>query len=142
MASKDLQRLDGQGELALSRRAQPNDMPVEVVHRQRSAAAAFCLACQSAGLEDKEIYGPLKIDAGYFTRIKKGEATLQADLLQPFCDLVNNRIYLEWMAYQVGCTLVVIKAEAERLLEAERERNAKLTERLAYVESLVTGRVA
>lgn len=140
MASKDLQRHEGQGELALIRRAEPNDMPIEVVRRQKSSAAAFSLACQSSGLEDKEIYGALNIDAGYFSRIKKGEATLQADLVRPFCEVVGNRIYPEWTAYQVGCTLVVVKSEAERLLEQSREREAKLRDRLAYVESLVTGR--
>lgn len=140
MASKELHRVDHQGELDLARRAEPNDVPMEIVRRQKSGAAAFCLACQSSGLEDKEIYGALSIDAGYFTRIKKGEATLQADLVAPFCDLVGNRIYPEWHAYQVGCTLVQIKSDAERQLEAERERSAKLQERLSYVESLVIGR--
>lgn len=140
MASKDSSRLDGQSELLLIRRAEPNDMPIEVVRRQKSAAAAFALACQSSGLEDKEIYGALDLDAGYFSRIKKGEATLQADLTRSFCDVVGNRIYPEWMAYQIGCTLVQIKSETERLLERERERAAKLEDRLTYVESLVRGR--
>lgn len=78
--------------------------------------------------------------SGYFSRIKKGEATLQADLTAQFCAIVGNRIYPEWMAYRVGCTLVQIQSEAERLLEAERAKNAKLAERLAYAESLMVRR--
>ena len=116
-------------------------MPIEVVRRQRSAAAAFSLACQSAGLEDKEIYGSLGIDAGYFSRIKKGEATLQADLVTGFCDVVGNRIYPEWMAYQIGCTLVQIKSEAERQLETERARATKLAEENRLMRQLLTGRL-
>lgn len=142
MASKDLQRVDGQGELRLSRRAEANTMPVEVVRRQKSGAAAFALACQSSGLEDKEIYGALDMDAGYFSRIKKGEATLQADLLQPFCDVVNNRIYPEWLAWSVGCTLVQIQSEAERQLEQERSRREKAEAENRLMRQLLAGRVA
>jgi hypothetical protein len=137
MASRDLPRDDGQSELGLARRAEPNEVPMEIIHRQKSSGAAFCLALQSSGLEDKEVYGGLGLDAGYFSRMKKGEATLQADLIQPFCDLVGNRIYPEWIAYRIGCTLVQIKSEAERLLEAERAKSAKLAERLAYAESFL-----
>jgi hypothetical protein len=141
VASKDSPRIDGQGELALIRRAEPNDMPIEVVRRQKTAAAAFALACQSCGLEDKEIYSALGLDAGYFSRIKKGEATLQADLARPFCDLVNNRIYMEWQAYQIGCTLVQIKSEAERLLEAERLRREKAENENKLMRQLLVGRI-
>lgn len=115
-------------------------MPIEVVRRQRSAAAALCLAITSSGLEDKEVYGALGIDAGYWTRIKKGEATLQADLIQPFCDVVGNRIYLEWQAYQTGCTLVQIQSEAERLLEAERARRIEAEKENRLLRELVQGR--
>lgn len=140
MASKELQRHDGQGELGLARRAEPNDMPIEVVRRQRTAAAAFCLACQSSGLEDKEIYAGLGLDAGYFSRIKKGDATLQADLVTPFCDLVNNRIYPEWMAFQIGCTLVQIKSEAERRLEQALEQLAHERVKVRVLTEAIGGR--
>lgn len=93
-----------------------------MIYRQKSAAAAFALACQSSGLEDKEIYLSLGIDAGYFSRIKAGTATLQADHVAQFCAIVGNTIYLEWQAYQLGCTLVQIKSEAERRVEAAEKR--------------------
>lgn len=141
MASKDSLRVDGQSELALSRRAEPNDMPIEVVRRQKSAAAAFTLACQSSGLEDKEIYCALGLDAGYFSRIKKGDATLQADLVTPFCDVVNNRIYPEWMAFQIGCTLVQIKSEAERRLELALEQLAQERVKVRVLTEAIGGRV-
>lgn len=115
-------------------------MPIEVVRRQRTAAAAFALACQSSGLEDKEIYGALGLDAGYFSRIKKGEATLQADLVTPFCDLVGNRIYPEWMAFQIGCTLVQIKSEAERRLEQTMELLAAERIKVRVLTEAIHGR--
>jgi hypothetical protein len=141
VASKELQRHDGQAELALTRRAEPNQVPIEMIRRQKTAATAFCLAIQSSGLDDQEVYRCLGIDAGYFSRIKKGEATLQADLIQPFCDLVNNRIYAEWIAFSVGCQLVQIQSEAERLLEAERARRIEAERENKLMKNLLTGRV-
>jgi hypothetical protein len=120
VASKELPSVDPQGELVLARRAEPNEVPAEMIRRQ-----------------DKEIYGALGIDAGYFSRIKKGEASLQADLVAPFCELVANRIYPEWMAYRIGCTLVQIKSEAERRAELAEQRAAEAEKKLAYAESLL-----
>jgi hypothetical protein len=117
-------------------------MPIEVVRRQKSAAGAFALACQSSGLEDKEIYGALSLDAGYFSRIKKGEATLQAELLAPFCDVVGNRIYPEWQAYQLGCTLVQIQSESERRLALEIARRQEAEKRLVWAERVLAGRIS
>jgi hypothetical protein len=142
VASKELRSYDEQPELALARRAEPNEVPVEMIRRQRTAASAFCVACQSSGLEDKEIYGALGIDAGYFSRIKKGEATLQAELVAPFCDLVGNRIYPEWQAFQIGCTLVQIKSEAERRAELAEQRAAAAELRCQVMADLLRGRVA
>lgn len=113
---------------------------MEMVRRQKNAAAALCLACQSSGLEDKEIYGALNIDAGYFSRMKKGEATLQADLVAPFCELVNNRIYPEWVAYSLGCTLVQIKSEAERRAELAEQRAAALDAENRLMRQLLQGK--
>jgi hypothetical protein len=141
VASKDSPQVDGQGELALSRRAEPNEVPVEMIHRQRSSGAALALACQSSGLEDKEIYGALNLDAGYFSRMKKGEATLQADLIAAFCEVVGNRIYPEWIAHRLGCTLVQIKSETERQLEAEKAKSAKLADENQLMKRLLSGRV-
>ena len=39
---------------------------------------------------------------------------------------MENRIYVEFVAYQVGCTAVMIKSEAERQID---ELKARLQER-------------
>ena len=142
MASKELHPVADQGELPLSRRAEKNEVPIEMIRRQKTAAAALALACQSSGLEDKEIYCALGVDPGYFSRMKKGEATLQSDLVSVFCEVVGNRIYPEWIAYSLGCTLVQIQSEAERQLEAERQRSAKLADENRLMKQLLGGRVA
>jgi hypothetical protein len=114
-------QLETQAELALARRASAMTVPIEMIRAKRTAAAAFTLACDVSGLEDKEIYLQLDIDAGYFSNIKKGKATLQADLVNTFCAIVDNNIFVEWLAYQVGCQLVQIESETERLLRIARE---------------------
>lgn len=111
-----------QGELALSRAPQNIVVPIEMIRSKKTGAAAITLACDASGLEDKEIYMQLGIDAGYFSNIKKGKATLQADLVKDFCRVVGNSVYPEWCAYQVGCTLVMVQTEAERRAEVEKAR--------------------
>lgn len=113
--------------LPLVRHTAQAHVPNEMVHSQRTHAAAFTLACSASGLEDKEIYLALGIDAGYFSNIKKGKATLQSDLIGAFCKVVANLIYPEWIAFQVGCTLVMIQTEAERRA-AEAEARAQAAE--------------
>lgn len=109
--------LDRQVELALTRAANPVDVPVELIRAKRSAGAAFGLACDASGLDDKEIYMALELDAGTFSRMRKGTNTLAGDLVAKFCEVVGNKIYVEWMAYQLGCGLVMLKSEAERRAE-------------------------
>jgi len=133
--------LEDQGELALARRPAASSVAIEIVRAQKSAAAAFTLACSVSGLEDKEVYLALGIDAGYFTNIKKGKATLQADLHRQFCDTVGNTIYPEWIAYQLGCTLVMVKTEAERRADEANKRAEVAEAENKLMRQLLAGRV-
>ena len=129
--------IEAQEELGLSRAPNRVLVPIELIRLKKSAAAAICLACDTSGLEDKEIFLALGIDKGYFSNIKSGKATLQGDLIKEFCRIVGNKIYPEWLAFQLGCTLVEIKSEAERRadelqqqLGEERLKNKVLIEAL------------
>lgn len=133
---------EDQHELALVRAPQRTAVPLEMVRAQKTAAAAFTLACSVSGLEDKEIYLALGIDAGYFSNIKKGKATLQADLVAKFCEIVGNTIYPEWAAFQVGCTLVMIKTEAERRAELAEQRAVAAEAENRLMRQLLQGRAA
>ena len=126
-----------QRELDLFRQPEANSYPLEIIRKMQSAGKAFTAACDSSGLADQTIYEFVGIDAGTFSKIKKGLATLQADDWPKFCYAVNNTIYPEWCAYQLGRTLVEIKSEAERRAEAlekqladERLKNRVLVEAL------------
>ena len=120
-----MSRLDQQGELALARSPHPVGIPAELVRAKHSSGAAFTLACDVSGLDDKEIYLALDLDAGTFSRIKKGTNTLAGDMLAAFCRVVGNTLYPEWLAYQVGCGLVMLKTEAERRADVLQEELSK-----------------
>jgi plasmid maintenance system antidote protein VapI len=141
VASKDLSQVADQPELALAREPAGVAVPIELVRAQRSAAAAFALACSVSGLEDKEVYLSLGIDAGYFARIKKGEATLQADMMARFCSVVGNTVYMDWLAYQIGCTLVMVKTEAERRAEAAEKRAQEAELKVRVLMEAIGGRL-
>lgn len=131
-----------QPELALSREPQNVVVPIELIRAKKTAGAAFTLACDSSGLDDKEIYLTLGIDAGYFSNIKKGKATLQADLIPQFCETVKNRIYPEWLAWSVGCTLVMVKTEAERRAELAEKRAQEAELKYRVLLEAVAGKVS
>lgn len=134
--------LEDQQELPLARIAQRASVAIDLVRAQKTSAAAFTLACSVSGLEDKEIYLALGIDAGYFSNIKKGKATLQADLLASFCTIVGNTIYPEWLAYQLGCTMVMIKSAAERRAEEAEQRAIAAEAENRLMRQILQGRVA
>lgn len=139
MASNDLTDTP-QAELALARAARPSVVSIETVRAQRTRAGAFTLACTASGLDDKEIYLSCGIDAGHFSRIKKGEAEFPSDKLGRFCDTVRNTIYPEWIAFQVGCTLMMIKSEAERRAEIAEARALAAERKLEFATELLRGR--
>lgn len=129
-----------QNELALSRPAQQTQVSIEFVRAKKTAGAAFSLACDASQLDDKEIYLAVGIDAGYFTNIKKDKATLQGGLIKKFCEVVGNTIYPEWIAYQLGCTLVMIKSEAERRAEEAEQRAKDAEDKLQFLTKVMQGK--
>lgn len=118
-----------QHELALTPGTGPGGGAGGVGAQQAHRQCSFHPGLRHVRSGGQGIYLALGVDAGYFSNIKKGKATLQADIVANFCALVGNTVYLEWLAYQVGCQLVVIKSEAERRAEiAERSRDEALAE--------------
>lgn len=114
---------------------------LDEIHGLPNAASAFVLACRASGLTDKEIYSHIGIDGGYFSNIKTGKATLQADKEAAFCARVGNRIYPEWRAHQIGCGLVVLQSEAERRAIVAEAENAALLKENALLKDLVRGKL-
>ncbi len=133
-------RIEMQAELLISSPPKSSVVPTEMIHAKRTSGTAFTLACDASGLDDKEIYIPLEMDAATFSRIKSGTNSFPADRLADFCRLVGNNVYPEWLAYQVGCGLVLLKSEAERRAEHEKARADEAEKKLAWAMELLQGR--
>lgn len=133
---------DAQHELPLSREPARVDVPMELIRAKRSKGAAFTLACDASGLDEKEIFMPLRMDKAQFSRIKSGTANLDCDQLAEFCRVVGNRIYADWLAWKVGCVLKEIESETQRQLRVAQEQIAKQEAELQLLRGLITGRGA
>jgi len=117
---------DPQNELPLNRRGADVqiDIPLEQIAALRGPGDALDLAIRAAMLERKEVYLALGIDPGTFSKILDNKAAFPGERIKEFCDLVNNRIYVQWINSQVGCTAVLLKSEAERIAEQALARAA------------------
>lgn len=141
MKSKPLNAVD-YPELPLSRKVDKLDVPLELVIRQPTLSAAIALCVQASGLEDKEVYLSLGIDAGHWTRIMKGDAHFPVNKLGDLMDMCGNEAPLIWQSHSRGYTLVMLKSEAERRIDELTTQLTKERERRAWAEDMVTGRRA
>lgn len=131
-----------QTEMRLVRAGNKTVIPVEMIRSRKTAGQAFTLACDACGLDDKEIAFALGYDKATFSRIKAGTNTLDADRIAAFCEVVGNTVYPEWIAYQTGHGLVLLKSEAERLLDQRTEELARERERSKLLAEILQGRAA
>jgi len=132
-----------QHELSLIRKASQVEIPVELIYAKKTQGAAFSLACDASGREDKEIYFDLGVDAGTFSRMRDGKNTLSNDRMHDFCEAVGNHILPQWIAYQIGCGLVMLKTEAERRAEAAEARAEDAEKKLEWaMQMYAQGRAA
>jgi len=115
-----------------------------LIQAQPTLLAAIKLCISMGGFEaDKEVYKALDIDAGHWSRICRAEAHFPVDKLVALMDLCGNEAPLMWLLSARGYDLSALRkreSETEKALRLERERSAKLQERLNYAESLIQGR--
>lgn len=128
----DITAHDEQIEMPLSGAASKQQEYVSdaVVFKQPNSKAALGLSIMSAGLEYQAIYQPLGINSGVWTKIiNTGSSNFPNDLLGEFHKLVDNDIYIRWLANQ--CDLDVLQRKTtleERLLEKDIELKEKIHE--------------
>lgn len=142
MRSKDSRSVDGQLGMSLVQKRDPVSISVDVIARQRNFLSALTLCVQSSGLEDKEIYMQLGIDAGHWSRIMKGDAHFPVNRLNDLCEICGNEAPLIWWAHSRGYGLVMLKTEAERRIEDLETQLAKERERRQWAEEIATRRGA
>lgn len=141
MRSKNLRAID-HPELPLARKADRVDVPLELVVKQPTFAAAIALCVQLSGLEDKEVYLALEIDAGHWSRIMKGDAHFPVNKLNDLMDMCGNEAPLMWLANSRGYGLVVLKTESERRAEAAERALADERSKVKLLTDLLQGKAA
>ena len=127
-------------ELALLRKPRHIDVSADLIERQASLLGAINLCIQLSGLDDKELYMTLGIDAGHWSRIMKGDAHFPVNKLDELMTLCGNESPLRWMAHKRGYGLHLLKTEAERRIEELESQLARETERRAWAEEMITRR--
>lgn len=132
MGSKSLHQLE-----LLASKPQPHveEVSIATIRRRPTLLRAWHLAQEISGLEDKQVYGPLQIDASHWTKIKNGSASPPADerFLQ-FMDVVHNEVPLMWLAEARGYDWTTIRkhrSDVERRLAGVEQENADLKRMLA-----------
>lgn len=141
MRSKNLKSVD-HPELPLARKADRIDIPLDLVLKQPTLSAAIALCVQASGLEEKEVYLPLEIDAGHWTRITKGDAHFPVNKLNGLMDLCGNEAPLMWLANSRGYGLVILKTEAERRAEAAERALEEERSKVRLLTDLLKGKAA
>ncbi len=126
--------------LPLARRAYDADVSLSLVSRQPCLSKAIAMCVQLSGLEEKEIYMALEINAGHWSRISKGEAHFPVNKLGALMDFCGNEAPLMWLAYSRGKGLVLLKSDAERRAEATEHALAAERERTAWLTELLKGK--
>ena len=90
-----------QQELALVREVNV-EIALETIMRQKSLLSAVSLCISASGLQDKEVYLSLEIDAGHWSRIMKGDAHFPLNKLGELMNLCGNEAPLIWLARSKG----------------------------------------
>lgn len=122
--SKNLHQLD----LLPKPRPAPPDVSIDTIKRRPTLLRALHLAAEVSGLEDKQIYEAIDVDASHWTRIKSGAAHFPADeRFLNFLNVVNNDVPLIWLAEKRGYDWSTVRKHRSCV---ERENEA-LKEELA-----------
>lgn len=103
----------------------PASVDVGLVVRQPSLLGAIKLCISLGGFaSDKQVYMPLDIDAGHWSRILRGEAHFPVDKLPALMDLCGNEAPLLWLLHARGYEAGSVRrreSETERQLREARE---------------------
>jgi hypothetical protein len=99
---------------------------IRSIRRRPTFLAAWNLAVDYSGLEDKQVYGPLGIDTSHWSKIRAGRAFPPADdRFVRFFDLVHNEIPLVWLVESRGYDFLSLRKhrsdEQRRIAELEQE---------------------
>ena len=107
--------------------AQPQTLP-EAILAKISFNGCLNEAAKHSGKEDQDIADEIHISHGYMSKVMRGVWQQWAKRLVAYMNATQSRAPLQWIAFQVGCD-VVLRTERERRI---RELEAQLAEAKRY----------
>lgn len=126
MTSQDRSQLE-----LLPQRCEPHSEEVtpeliRSIRRRPTFLGAWNFAQDFSGLEDKQVYVDLGIDASRYSKIRSGKASPPADeRFDRYLDLVRNEIPLIWWIEKRGYDFLSLRRHQDdkdrRIAELERE---------------------
>lgn len=115
-----------QMEMLLASAPRRAEIPDEIVATPPNLTAAINLCISASGLEDKEIYIPLKIYKGHWTRIRQGNAHFPVDQLEALMLLCGNDVPLRWIARRRGFDLKAREDHKDKKMRELEQQNQEL----------------
>lgn len=107
------------------RRPQPLDIQTLCNKRTFLAALKYVIQCGNFDY-DKQIYQPLGIDPGNWTRIMNGSASFPQDKEDELQELCGNIGLAIWRAYRKGFRLEPLQDSKDKLIAELQAKNAEL----------------
>lgn len=131
MATKDDRQVELPIAPAPGERYQPE---MAIIQRQPTWNAAIRLCVQCGGFTyEKELYMPLGIDPGNWSRIMRGDANFPLEKLDHLMELCGNEIPLLWWAARRGYDLTPKRSALERQLQEALDRNRELEKKIETI---------
>lgn len=100
---------------------------ISMIRRRKSFVDAWNFAQEFAALDNKQVYGPLAIDASHVTKIRNESASPPGYAFNPYLDLVGNEFPLVWWVESRGYDWLTLR----RHRDDKDRRIAELEQRLA-----------
>ena len=102
-------------------RARVAKVDEDIIKLQPDMTAAIILCIVTSGLDPKDVYTSLDIDAPTYSRIMSRQAHFSQDKLLPLMELCDNFIPLVWLSMRCGFELKLRQSEIERQNEELRQ---------------------
>lgn len=112
----------------------------QIITRQSSLTRAIVVCADIGGMEDKQAADAAGLDPATWSKIKSGQANFPHSRITQYQQRCGNWLPLQWQARDAGFGLVRLETTLERQLREEREARIRAEEKLAYAESLLTGK--
>lgn len=114
---------------------------VRLIRNKPTLLSAWNMAVADSQLEDKEIYGPLQIDASHWTKITKNNASPPADeRFVHFMDVVGSEYPLIWLAEKRGYDFLTMRKHRSDLERQLEEKDKEIAAHKRTIQLLVEAR--